>query len=156
MRLMKNYGVWHFCLLINVLRILLVILGTSAIVISLSVFLAGPTPTASFFESTYNAFTGANAALTGPWPPTMDSELRFYAPFWGAYGVALLAIASDLSRYRRLLVLAISLFFIGGLGRFISWITIGAPHPFFTLLMAIELILPVLIIGIWLPARSQV
>ena len=142
--------------MIGALRFLLVILGASAIAIFLSVFLAGPAQTASFSEQAYDAVTGARARLTGPWPPTMDSELRFYAPFWGAYGVVLLAISRDLAGYRRQVVPLMALFFIGGTGRALSWAMVGAPHPFFLLLMAIELVLPVIIIGLWFEVRHRV
>jgi hypothetical protein len=86
----------------------------------------------------------------------MDSELRFYAPFWGAYGVALLAIARDLAGHRRLVVPAMALFFIGGVGRALSWIAVGEPHPFFSMLMGIELVFPVVIIGLWFAVRARI
>jgi hypothetical protein len=83
----------------------------------------------------------------------MDSELRFYAPFWGAYGIALLAVARDLAQLSRWVLWLALLFFVGGLGRVISYLAIGAPHPFFQALMVIELVTPPLLVALWLGGR---
>ena len=45
-------------------------------------------------------------------------------------------------------------FFVGGVGRALSYAAVGAPHPFFLLLMALELTTPLLLAGLWLGARS--
>jgi hypothetical protein len=34
----------------------------------------------------------------------------------------------------------------------VSYLSLGPPHPFFMLLMAIELLLPPVILGLWLAA----
>ena len=39
-----------------------------------------------------------------------------------------------------------AVFFVGGAGRAFSWLMIGAPHPFFLLLITIELALPPLLV----------
>jgi hypothetical protein len=83
----------------------------------------------------------------------MDSELRFYAPFWGAYGLVLLAIARDMSAKLRYVPTMALLFFVGGVGRGLSYISVGAPHPFFIALMAVELLLPLLFVALWRGAR---
>jgi hypothetical protein len=75
------------------LRSLLAALGLAAVCICLSILLYGPANTANSFEALFNALTGLNYPVTGAWPPTMDSELRFYAPLWGAYGFILIAVA---------------------------------------------------------------
>jgi hypothetical protein len=46
-------------------------------------------------------------------------------------------------------------FFAGGVGRAISHLSVGTPHPFFTVLMAIELLLPPVLVLLWLAARRQ-
>lgn len=69
----------------------------------------------------------------------MDRELRFYAPFWGTYGVLLLAAARDLPHWMKYVPALSAVFFAGGAGRALSLATVGAPHPVFTLLMAIDL-----------------
>jgi hypothetical protein len=134
---------------IAILRVLLAVLGVAAIAICLSIVLLGPSWTAGFAEAQFDWLTGSPHPPTGPWPATMDNELRFYAPFWGAYGFILLAVARDLPNKLRLVPPLAALFFIGGVGRALSYLFAGPPHPFFTLLMAIELILPVLFLALW-------
>ena len=135
--------------MLSVLRVLLIILGVSAIAICLSIVFFGPGDTAQISELTFDALIGRDGPLSGRWPATMDSELRFYAPFWGAYGVILIAVARDLARLGRWVPWLALLFFAGGLGRAISWATTGAPHPFFLFLMTIELVLPPILIVLW-------
>jgi hypothetical protein len=47
-------------------------------------------------------------------------------------------------------------FFLGGIGRLISWMAVGAPHPFFLSLMAAELGLPLILIFLWLRVRTNI
>ncbi len=141
------------------LRILLILLGVSAVLIGLSVMLLGPERTAWLAETGFAALSGSTAPLSEAWPPTMDSELRFYAPFWGAYGIILILVGRDLSRHGSWVPWLAGLFFTGGAGRLLSLASTGRPHPFFMMLMAIELALPPLLIGLWLaalrPRRSR-
>jgi hypothetical protein len=77
---------------------------------------------------------------------TMDSEDRFYATLFLAYGVALLWCVRGIERkgiYVRLLALV---FFVGGLARIVSIFAVGLPNAFFTTMTALELALPVMII----------
>ena len=141
--------------MIAAIRVLLAVLGIAAIAICLSIVLFGPSWTAGFSEGQFDWLTGSVHPSSGPWPPTMDSELRFYAPFWGAYGVALLAVARDLPTKLQFVPPLAGLFFVGGAGRAISYCVVGPPHPFFTLLMAIELLLPLVLLGLWHGARTE-
>lgn len=142
--------------MLSVLRVLLTILGVAAIAICLSIVTVGPGDTAQMSELMFDALTGRDGPLTGRWPATMDSELRFYAPFWGAYGVVLIAVARDLVRLGRWVPWLALLFFAGGLGRAISWATNGAPHPFFLFLMILELLLPPVLIVLWRFGRKTI
>src|SRR6267142_3049818 len=83
---------------------------------------------------------GLNYPVTGAWPPTMDSELRFYAALWGAYGFILIAVARNLRAMLHYVPLLAATFFVGGAGRALSYFQVGPPHPFFVLLMVIELV----------------
>jgi hypothetical protein len=134
------------------LRVCLVVLGVSAIVIALSIFVLGAQATADMAENLFDALFRSSAPLSGPWPPTMDSELRFYAALWGAYGFVLMAVASDLTNRGHLVPWLAAVFFAGGLGRVVSYLSLGPPHPFFMLLMAVELLLPPVILCLWLAA----
>ena len=80
----------------RILCILLIVLGLSAILIGLSIFLAGAPHTGWITTQLYEHLTGmshASALLDGP---SVDSELRFYAAFWMAYGAMLIATARKL------------------------------------------------------------
>ncbi len=141
--------------MLNALRVLLVLLGVSAIGIALGDILAGPSATAGFFEGLFVALTGSPAPPTGAWPATMDNEMRFYAVFWRAYGAVLIQVARDFAARGHLTPWLAGLFFAGGVGRAVSYASVGAPHPFFTALMAIELLTPPLLVLLWLGGRRQ-
>lgn len=134
--------------MLPILRILLALLGLSAIAICLSIMLTGAAPTAAMAES---MFGGASGDL---WPATMDSELRFYAPFWGSYGVLLILAALNPAKRGGWVPWLAAVFFAGGIGRLISLFAVGWPHPAFVVLMAIELLLPPLLIWLWLGVRK--
>jgi hypothetical protein len=138
------------------LRLLLAALGLAAVCICLSILLYGPANTASSFEALFNALTGLNYPVTGAWPPTMDSELRFYAPLWGGYGLILIAVARNLRAMLHYVPLLAATFFVGGAGRALSYFQVGPPHPFFVFLMVIELGLPIIFLMLWFRIRSQV
>ena len=136
------------------LRALLIALGASAMLIAFMDIHLGAQSTAAIFEGLYGAATGWRGHAE-PWPPTMDSELRFYAAMWGAYGVALIWTARELPARLGLVPWQAGVFFVGGFGRALSQLTVGPPHPFFTLLMWTELALPPVLIALWLGARRR-
>ena len=138
------------------LRLLLAALGLVAVCICLSILLYGPADTANSFEALFNALTGLNYPVTGAWPPTMDSELRFYAALWGAYGFILIAVARNLRAMLHYVPLLAATFFVSGAGRALSYFQVGPPHPFFVFLMVIELVLPIIFLMLWFRVRSQV
>ena len=45
-------------------------------------------------------------------------------------------------------------FFAGGVGRAISYAAVGAPHPFFLLLMGLELAIPPVLMALWFASRT--
>lgn len=137
------------------LRVLLVVFGGSAVAICASILIVGPTTTAWAFERTFDAVTGWRGQDSPPWPATMDSELRFYAPLFGAYGVVLIRTAGDLAARGRAIPWLAAVLLIGGLGRAVSLASVGAPHPLFLLLMGVELITPAAMAGLWMAARRR-
>jgi hypothetical protein len=137
------------------LRILLAILGVAAVLIALCILVTGAAPTARLGEEAFDALTGWRGPPSPPWPPTMDNELRFYAALWGAYGLLLLVVARDLGARLSWVPWLAAVFFAGGVGRALSWASVGPPHPFFLALMATELTLPLVLIGLWLAVRRS-
>lgn len=142
--------------MITTLRLLQIALGAAAVAICFSIIILGPAATAGASEALFDTLSGTKHASTGAWPPTMDSELRFYAPFWGAYGLVLIYVARRLPATLGWVAPMAALFFAGGVGRVISYLAVGAPHPFFALLMVIELVLPVLFVSLWQIARAKI
>ena len=74
--------------------------------------------------------------------PRIESELRFYAAFYVAYGVTLLRIAGRADRDPPLLRAAAAPLFLAGLARAGAWASTGRPHPTQQALLALELLLP--------------
>jgi hypothetical protein len=112
------------------LQVLLALFGASDIGISLLHVIVGP------------------AAIPGSIPvnATMDSEDRFYATLFGAYGVALLWCVKDIERKSRVVYFLALTFFVGGLARLVSIAAVGLPSGFFITMTAVELLLPVIIV----------
>jgi hypothetical protein len=138
----------------RILQGLMITLGVAAIIIGSMIFVLGGGITGHLTEVTFNSLTGVNHYLTGPYSPTVESEMRFYAPFWIAYGGLLIYVARDLASRGFWIPLLCAVFFAGGAGRAISFFTSGPPHPAFTVLMVIELVLPLVFIALWARVRS--
>ena len=85
---------------------------------------------------------------------TVDSEMRFYAVWYAAAGVALLRSVPQVESERRIIGPVAVLFFIAGCSRALSWIVVGRPHSLTVVLMAIELALPFVILP-WQAAVSR-
>jgi hypothetical protein len=77
--------------------------------------------------------------------PTLDSEDRFYAAFFLAFGVALIWCSLDLLKRGGAFRVLLVPFFIGGIARVISAALVRLPDPLFVALTAVELILPPLL-----------
>ena len=121
----------------TVLRATLLIFGVSVIGISLCHIVLGP------------------AVIPGSMPvnATMDSEDRFYAVFFLAYGAAVLWCLKDWCTKLREIQMLMALFFVAGLTRLVSAAVVGLPHPFFVAMTAIEFLMPPLVI--FLSARAM-
>jgi hypothetical protein len=93
------------------------------------------------------------ASIPGSVPvnATMDSEDRFYATLMLAYGAAVLWCVGDVERKTQQVEL-LALVFLGGFAaRIISAVVVGWPHPFFIVMTALELVVPLFLI--WLTNR---
>ena len=76
---------------------------------------------------------------------TMDSEDRFYATLFAAYGVALLSCVKDIERKSSVVYFLALTFFVGGLARLVSIAAVGLPNRFFIAMTVIELLLPLVV-----------
>jgi hypothetical protein len=73
----------------------------------------------------------------------MDSEDRFYATLFAAYGVALLWCTRDIERKSKYVYFLAATFFVGGLARVVSMLAVGLPNTFFITMTVLELLIPV-------------
>ncbi|MBA4751005.1 MAG: DUF4345 domain-containing protein [Sphingopyxis sp.] len=138
------------------LRAILFALGVICISIATSILLFGAAFTAGGGARAFTSLTGLGNGDSPPWLPTMDNELRFYAALFLAYGILLWRAGARIEARLSQIPWLAGVFFLGGVGRALSWIALGAPHPFFLFLMAGELILPPVIMALWLACRSSV
>ena len=133
-------------------RLMLTVLGISAIVIGLMIFLIGPHSTANLFGNIFTSVVGSTGYSGGLHNANIDSEMRFYSVFWMAYGVSLIWLASNIVQFRIWVFAGLGMFFLGGVGRLISFVIAGAPDPLFVTLMAIELVGPTIITAVFAAA----
>jgi hypothetical protein len=88
--------------------------------------------------------------------PSVESELRFYAAFYLAYGIAALRVAPRADRDSTAVRALAGVLFLAGLARAGGWLAAGRPHRLQRGLLVIELAGPPLITA-WqarLAARS--
>jgi hypothetical protein len=97
------------------------------------------------------------AAIPGSIPvnATMDSEDRFYATFFAAYGVALLWCIRDIERKSRFVYSLAATFFVGGLARVVSILAVGPPNAFFLAMMVLELVIPPVMVFMQARVRAR-
>ena len=79
----------------------------------------------------------------------LDSQNRFYGIAFTLYGVLFLICASDLHKYATVLRAVLWVFFAAGLARLVSIAVHGLPSALVLVLLAIELILPPVLL-VWL------
>ncbi|MEV5652557.1 DUF4345 domain-containing protein [Nocardia sp. NPDC052254] len=79
----------------------------------------------------------------GPVNATIDSDMRFYAVLFGAYGLAVMWCARDVERKATAIDLLGAIFFAGGLARLLAWVATGQPNWFYVLMTPVELVIPI-------------
>jgi hypothetical protein len=78
--------------------------------------------------------------------PSVDSEMRFFAVWYAGAGLVVLRVVPRVEAARLTIRAVAAAFFIAGCSRLISIIVAGNPHALFLVLMAIELVLPLVIV----------
>jgi Domain of unknown function (DUF4345) len=87
------------------------------------------------------------AAIPGAVPvnATMDSEDRFYAMPFLAFGATLIWCAKSVESKAAVVYFLMLTFFVGGVARLVSIALVGLPNNFFIAMLALELVLPFLL-----------
>ena len=78
--------------------------------------------------------------------PSVESELRFYAAFYVAYGLVALRVAPRADRDTMAVRALAGALFLAGLARAGGWRAVGRPHGVQRALLVIELAAPPLIV----------
>jgi Domain of unknown function (DUF4345) len=118
------------------LSVVLRVFAAFAIVTGISDLLAGPGVLVS---------SGAHLDPGSAADPLVDSQIRFMGAIWAGYGAALWWTAGDLIGRMPVLRLLAATLFLGGIGRSLSALRIGAAPPILLALIAIELVEPPLV-----------
>ena len=139
----------------TVLKLGLYGLGIAAILIGGAMALVGPHAVGAFFNSMLSMVHDAGP-VTDLAAPNVDSEMRFYGVMFVFYGGVLVLTARDIERTAARVPLLLAVFALAGLARLIGTLTIGKPHALFQLLMAIEFILPAILLVCWFGRRKKV
>ena len=79
--------------------------------------------------------------------PSIESELRFYAAFYVAYGLVALRVAPHADRDTRAVRPLAGALFLAGLARAGGWLVVGEPHLLQRALLAVELAAPPVIVA---------
>ncbi len=93
---------------------------------------------------------GAFAVATGPEGQlggeavnaNVESEYRFYAALWIAYGAAAIRLAPRVRREPAVLTWLMAILFGAGVARAIAWAAAGRPDDGYLALLALELAIP--------------
>lgn len=132
-----------------VLKICFYLVGASAIGIAGSNFLFGIATTAGWFGALFELLGAPPSNIGDLSTANVDSEFRFYSVFWGAYGVLLIDTARRLPEATGRAGLLIGLFFLGGVGRTLSYAAYGLPTALFVILTAVEIVVSLVMVAAW-------
>jgi hypothetical protein len=100
----------------------------------------------------FNVLFGGASAITGSTgvaETTVDNELRFFSVFWLAYGAFCFWVARNIQTQYKFIPFIALTFFIGGLGRLISMLSVGPPASILIPAMILEFVIPLFIYGIY-------
>ena len=109
---------------------------------SLQIFLGLFGMTAIFIASLHIVLGPSAIPGSVPVNDTMDSEDRFYATLFAAYGVALLWCIKGVERKSSVVYFLALTFLVGGLARLMSIAVVGLPNTLFIAMTVLELLIP--------------
>jgi Domain of unknown function (DUF4345) len=135
--------------------------GVNMSIISIAKFLKLVAPIFWLVGAAHLIFGLGADAMLGPKVPAealtepgLDSQNRFYGVAFTLYGTLLFVCASDLVKYRTIVMCLLWTFFAAGLARIVSIAKFGVPPPLIVALLAIELIAPPIAIY-WLSKTTR-
>ncbi len=138
-----------------VLRILLFVSSILIICFGLSFLFLGPGMTFGLLLQASKPLLNNPGPVLGMTPPGVDGEIRTLAPFLISYGILVFLAAKHLRTHLYYVPYLLAVFFAAGIGRVISYIIQGPPHPLFYILMAVELGGPILLFVIFKITLSE-
>lgn len=80
----------------------------------------------------------------GPVNATIDSDMRFYALLFAAYGLTFIWCAANVPERAGVANILGAIFFAGGLARLLAWAVAGQPNWFYVVMVPVELAIPVI------------
>ena len=78
--------------------------------------------------------------------PDLDSDFRFLAAVFLGIGIIVVWMIPRIEEHTALFRIVVMSVFLGGIGRLISWVVVGSPNILTQILIALELLLPTLIV----------
>jgi uncharacterized protein DUF4345 len=75
-----------------------------------------------------------------PPAPILDSNLRFFGGLWLGFGLAMVWLVPSIERQGVLFRALWVAIFLGGIGRVLSWLVVGAPRKAFIGFTLLELV----------------
>jgi hypothetical protein len=78
--------------------------------------------------------------------PNVDSEMRFFAAWYAGAGLLLLRAARRPESEGRMIRGLCGVLLVSALGRLLSLVKVGKPHPVFRFLMGVEFAIPVVVV----------
>lgn len=95
-----------------------------------------------------DALLGASVSSATAAEPSLSSQNRFYGAAFALYGAVLYLCSRDLKAYAQFFKAAMWVFLLAGGARLVAWVQHGAPAPLVIALLAVELLLPVVLL-VW-------
>ena len=140
----------------HLLRILLFITSFIIFGIGLSFYILGPDITFGLLLESAQPLVNSPLKISDMGTPNVDGEIRSLAPFLIGYGVLVYLAAKHLRTHIYYVPHLMIVFFASGIGRMISFMTQDDPHPFFVLLLGVELGTPVIILLVYKAVVAKV
>jgi len=124
----------------SILKIILIMIFIVALVTGLNLFIRG---------------VGGIPGFQGQINASIDNELRFLSIFWVAFGYFCFSVSKGIRENRKYIPFIALIFFLSGVGRLFSLFSVGEPVPLFIAVMALELLLPILIFGLYFKIKRN-